>query len=320
MTVRGRPRHPDVLTPREWIVFHLLREGRTNEQIAERLGITLDGAKYHVSSILSKLGVSSRLEASRWRPMRQGHRGWLLLLAFGKITATAVAAAAILGVGILGYGVLISKSGDEALDQTTASAEEPSDALHEAAGVPQEGAVGAPEHPSATPTETPRPPSGPVASGQAAGVIVIPVPTDALGRELLDEGGTFLTPAASSAPTPTPTPEPPNEGCDHCEAKPTPTPTPQAPPQCQNCNVTPTPSGDAPDSPEGTNNPTPTAPLIHTLSPTPVETEISTPAPTPTETPTPTLTKPGEHETEVPHESETPEPTETPQPTETPDH
>ena len=40
-------------------MLSLLREGLTNEQIAERLGISRDGAKYHVSEILSKLGVSS---------------------------------------------------------------------------------------------------------------------------------------------------------------------------------------------------------------------------------------------------------------------
>ena len=38
--------------------------GLTNEEIAHRLGITLDGAKYHVSQILSKLGVATREEAA----------------------------------------------------------------------------------------------------------------------------------------------------------------------------------------------------------------------------------------------------------------
>ncbi|HEY4686531.1 MAG TPA: helix-turn-helix transcriptional regulator, partial [Dehalococcoidia bacterium] len=43
-----RPPYPDVLTPREWEVLDLLREGLTNDQIARRLGISRDGAKYHV--------------------------------------------------------------------------------------------------------------------------------------------------------------------------------------------------------------------------------------------------------------------------------
>ena len=45
MTTRGRPRYPDTLTPRQQEVLALVREGLTNEEIAQRLGITLDGAK-----------------------------------------------------------------------------------------------------------------------------------------------------------------------------------------------------------------------------------------------------------------------------------
>ena len=68
MGKRGRPRYPDVLTPREWEVLSFLREGLTNEQIAERLGVTLHAARYHVSQILSKLGVATREEAAAWQP------------------------------------------------------------------------------------------------------------------------------------------------------------------------------------------------------------------------------------------------------------
>ena len=66
MKRRGRPPWPDVLTPRQWQVLELLREGLTNEQIAARLGISVDGVKFHVSEILGKLGVTSRNEAARW--------------------------------------------------------------------------------------------------------------------------------------------------------------------------------------------------------------------------------------------------------------
>ncbi len=65
--LRGRPRHDDVLTPREWEVLSLLREGLTNEQIAMRLGVTFDTAKFHVSEIIGKLGVGSRQQAAAWR-------------------------------------------------------------------------------------------------------------------------------------------------------------------------------------------------------------------------------------------------------------
>jgi DNA-binding CsgD family transcriptional regulator len=67
---RGRPRYPDVLTPRQFEVLELVREGLTNPQIAERLGISRDGAKWHVKEILWKLDVPSREEAARWRRER----------------------------------------------------------------------------------------------------------------------------------------------------------------------------------------------------------------------------------------------------------
>lgn len=51
------------LTPREMEVLQLLAEGLPNKAIARRLGISDHTAKFHVNSILSKLGVSSRTEA-----------------------------------------------------------------------------------------------------------------------------------------------------------------------------------------------------------------------------------------------------------------
>ncbi len=61
---RGRPRHEDVLTPREWQVLDLIEAGLTNEEIAERLGISFGTAKYHVAEIISKLGVERREDAA----------------------------------------------------------------------------------------------------------------------------------------------------------------------------------------------------------------------------------------------------------------
>ena len=45
----------------------LVREGLTNDQIARRLGISTDGAKFHVSEIITKLGVRKRGEAAEWQ-------------------------------------------------------------------------------------------------------------------------------------------------------------------------------------------------------------------------------------------------------------
>lgn len=56
--------HPGIdLTAREREVLALLVEGRTNPEIAEILVVSKSTVKFHVSSILNKLQVSSRTEA-----------------------------------------------------------------------------------------------------------------------------------------------------------------------------------------------------------------------------------------------------------------
>lgn len=55
-------------TNRQREVLDLLAKGLTNGQIAEALGISLDGAKWHVSEIIARLGVDTREEAAEyWR-------------------------------------------------------------------------------------------------------------------------------------------------------------------------------------------------------------------------------------------------------------
>ena len=51
------------LTGREREVLGLMIEGLNNNQIAERLVVSVSTAKFHVSSILMKMGVASRTEA-----------------------------------------------------------------------------------------------------------------------------------------------------------------------------------------------------------------------------------------------------------------
>jgi DNA-binding CsgD family transcriptional regulator len=113
---RGRPPYPDILTPRQWEVLDLVRRGLSDQEIADALELTLAGAKYHVSEILTKLGVASREEAAAWRPAeaRQSwwQRGFALSLA-AKAIGVAVVAAALVGVGLLAWGALRGGTGDD---------------------------------------------------------------------------------------------------------------------------------------------------------------------------------------------------------------
>jgi DNA-binding NarL/FixJ family response regulator len=56
---------PDPLTPRELEVLALLAHGLKNAEIADRLFIGERTVKFHVSSILAKLGADNRTEATR---------------------------------------------------------------------------------------------------------------------------------------------------------------------------------------------------------------------------------------------------------------
>lgn len=62
---------PEALTAREVQVLELLAEGLPNKAIAERLGISDQTVKFHVSAISGKLGAANRTDAVR-RAVRQG--------------------------------------------------------------------------------------------------------------------------------------------------------------------------------------------------------------------------------------------------------
>ena len=65
---RGRPAHPDLLTPAEWEVLDWVRHGLRRADIARRRGTSVDAVKYHLANIGGKLGVSSR-ELRHWPGM-----------------------------------------------------------------------------------------------------------------------------------------------------------------------------------------------------------------------------------------------------------
>jgi DNA-binding NarL/FixJ family response regulator len=54
------PAGPVTLTPREWEVGQLLREGRSTTEIAERLGVSPITVRRHVGLLLRKLGAKNR--------------------------------------------------------------------------------------------------------------------------------------------------------------------------------------------------------------------------------------------------------------------
>lgn len=59
MRGRGRPPHPDVLTPAEWRVLDLARHGLGRAEIARSRGTSIDAVKYHLVNISGKLGVGA---------------------------------------------------------------------------------------------------------------------------------------------------------------------------------------------------------------------------------------------------------------------
>ncbi|MCA9829276.1 MAG: helix-turn-helix transcriptional regulator [Dehalococcoidia bacterium] len=141
-----RPSHYNVsrmrdLTPRQREVLALMAAGKTNAEIANDLGITLDGAKFHVSEILDRLDVSSREEAvAAWHagrhPAARFRRAiggmFASKLALGAAGALAVAAA---GIGIA-FALNLHDSGgsqpaaDVTVADVVAATQEPGKVLH----------------------------------------------------------------------------------------------------------------------------------------------------------------------------------------------
>jgi len=72
---RGYAARQDTLTAREIEVLRMIAEGLPNKAIAAELGITSHTVKFHIASILQKMGAQSRTEA-----VTLGVRHGLLLL------------------------------------------------------------------------------------------------------------------------------------------------------------------------------------------------------------------------------------------------
>ena len=59
------------LTRRELEILQLVAEGASNSEVAQKLWITQQTVKFHLSNIYKKLGVANRTEAASWA-QRQG--------------------------------------------------------------------------------------------------------------------------------------------------------------------------------------------------------------------------------------------------------
>lgn len=108
------------LTERQREVLRLIAAGKSNAEIAEALGVSLDGAKYHVSEILSRLGVDSREEAASYWLQQSGLRARftqalavLLSGASAAKVAGAVVAVAAVSATVAILVVVLSNPDDE---------------------------------------------------------------------------------------------------------------------------------------------------------------------------------------------------------------
>ncbi|MBL9049945.1 MAG: hypothetical protein JNK19_07530 [Tabrizicola sp.] len=69
---RGRPPHPDTLTPAEWRVVEAVRHGQSTAAIARLLAISPDAVKAHARAARDKLGLAHRRDLRHWPGIAQG--------------------------------------------------------------------------------------------------------------------------------------------------------------------------------------------------------------------------------------------------------
>lgn len=115
---RGRPPHPDILTPAEWRVLELVRAGKTNSEIAYDLAISIPGVKYHITNMLGKLQLQDRASLAAWQPEQEQRRSdrtrWALTPIFPwAVKSVAVASVGAAAVGATGIGLWVSSGGGE---------------------------------------------------------------------------------------------------------------------------------------------------------------------------------------------------------------
>ncbi len=107
---RYKTRTRDELTERQRQILALVAARHTNSEIADALGFTLDGAKWHVSEILRKLDVESREEAAEhWRlehGLKPRFRRAIYALSLNAVRWAAIGTG--VAIGLTGLAVTIA--------------------------------------------------------------------------------------------------------------------------------------------------------------------------------------------------------------------
>ena len=148
------------LTRRQREVLELMASGRTNPEIARELGMSLAGAKWHVSEVISKLGVETREEAAElWRQEHTLRRRFRVpLQALTSATAVKVGSASLgigsmvaLAVGAFGLAASLTRQDDDQPQSSPGHAgESPSIVALAATNSPKDAVTAAPaEFPNA---------------------------------------------------------------------------------------------------------------------------------------------------------------------------
>src|SRR6185437_6415933 len=111
----GSHQRDSVLTERQRAVLELIAAGKTNAEIGEALGISLDGAKWHVTEILTRLQVQTREQAADWWRHEQSvqQRASRLFSHFRPITAIggiALGGTVLAAVGVCAVVILMRPS------------------------------------------------------------------------------------------------------------------------------------------------------------------------------------------------------------------
>lgn len=191
------------LTSRQREVVELIADGKTNGEIATTLGISLDGAKWHVSEILAKLNVESREDVAAWWRNEQraatrvsrwteavSSASWVRWLAGATAAGLAIGISAAIYLAVMNDSTELASSDDARVPSTATAA--PSVSATSTASV---SPVATSTRPQGTPTSTaqqPGPRSTPVGGDpQALATGRLVVYTDRVGTTSEQEVVTY---------------------------------------------------------------------------------------------------------------------------------